>query len=151
VLKRINIQVILRVLIGLLLIVSGGEKLLSHYQNFLYVIESYAFLPTPIEKLAALTVPWIEFLVGISLVLGLWLNWSLKLAVGLFTCFITIVSQAIIRQLPITECGCFGEGLSFPLHVILLFDSCVFICLIFLNLTMGKAKNVSLDEYFQSQ
>ena len=146
--RQSNILVIIRILIGLLLITSGGEKLLNHYQNFLYVIQSYEIFPSSLEKLAAFIVPWIELLTGIFLILGLWLSWTLKSTALLLTGFILIVSQAIIRKLPITECGCFGELISFPLPVILTFDSVLFLLTLRMNLKIEQTKALSLDQYF---
>ena len=148
--KQINFLVIIRILIGLLLITSGGGKLLSHYQNFLYVIQNYEFLPPALEKFSALVVPWVELLTGIFLVLGLWLSWTIKIAALLFCSFITIVGQAIIRHLPITECGCFGELFSFPLHVVLVFDSSLALLTLFMMRKIDRIKALSLDHYFQA-
>src|SRR4051812_43532449 len=103
--------VILRIFIGMILLGSGVEKLLSPYQNFLYVIQSYQMLPSQLEFLAAVGVPWIELVAGLFMLLGLWLNLALLGAVGLFSSFIIIVGQALIRHLPIDHCGCFGEAL----------------------------------------
>jgi uncharacterized membrane protein YphA (DoxX/SURF4 family) len=140
--------VFIRILIGLLLIVSGGEKLLNHYQNFLYVIQSYEIFPTTIENLAAYIVPWIELLTGIFLLLGLWLSWTLKSTLLLFAGFILIVSQAIIRQLPISECGCFGSLISLPLWGVLTFDSVVFLLTLLLIVKIDLASRFSLDRFY---
>ena len=60
---------LLRILIGSIFIVSGLGKLLSPYQNFLYVIQAYQLLPAWGEALAAQIFPWVELLIGIFLAL----------------------------------------------------------------------------------
>src|SRR5262245_30475370 len=103
---------VLRVLIGLMFIVSGGEKLIWPYQNFLYVIQGYQLLPASAAMAAARVFPWVEFLVGVFLALGLWVPLALRAAAGMFTLFILIISQALLRKIPLGECGCFGELVS---------------------------------------
>lgn len=146
--RTINVFVILRILIGIVFIVSGFEKLTSPYQNFLYVIQSYEFVPKALEVLVAKAFPWFELIVGLFVVLGLWVRWSLAGAALMVVSFLTIVSQAIIRKLPIDECGCFGELVSFPLHVVLMIDLTLFCCIILLAVKYRQVSKCSLDHYF---
>ena len=75
--KGIPIYLVLRVLFGVFFMLVGGSKLFVPYQNFLYVIQSYQIFPPLIEELSARIVPWIEFFLGLFLVLGLWLKYVL--------------------------------------------------------------------------
>lgn len=144
----INFYIIARMLIGIMFIVSGFEKLISPYQNFLYVIEGYDLFPSFLEMMAAHAMPWVEFFLGIFLFLGLWLKWVLRAVLAVMLMFIVIVAQAIIRNLPIGECGCFGDFISLPLSVILLFDAAVFLVTGLLIEKEEKASLLSLDRYF---
>ena len=100
-------------MIGGLFVVSGFEKLIGPYQNFFYVIQNYSFLPLFLTEIAARLLPWFEFFLGIFLVLGLWTKWTLRAVMALLLMFMGVVIQALIRQLPITECGCFGGLILF--------------------------------------
>ena len=140
-----------RFFIGLLLIVTGTEKLLSPYQNFLYVVQGYQFLPSAGEEVVARIFPWIELFVGLFLVLGLWLEVALRGAAVLFLIFIIIVGQALIRKLPISECGCFGQLLSFPLPVIFMMDSMLLMLSGLLLLNLSQVFTPSLDRYLQDK
>ncbi|MBI3602028.1 MAG: DoxX family membrane protein [Candidatus Omnitrophica bacterium] len=142
--------VCLRLFIGLVLLVSGFEKLISPYQNFLYVIQAYQMFPSWMETAAALLVPWVELMVGIFLVLGLWLKRSLKGAVILLACFIIIVGQALLRHLPLEDCGCFGEAIHIPPQGIMVFDSLMLLSAFWLLRYPSKVKGLSLDKYFNS-
>ncbi|MCA9399913.1 MAG: DoxX family membrane protein, partial [Candidatus Omnitrophica bacterium] len=115
--KTINFYIFIRVFIGGLFIVSGFNKIVNPVENFQYIVETYDIFPDALEVVIARVVPWLELVFGIFCALGLWLTWSLRGIFCLFTGFIIILSQAIIRKLPIDECGCFGEGLSFPMPV----------------------------------
>lgn len=146
--RKINIFVVLRIVIGCLFIISGFEKLISPYQNFLYVIQGYQFLPDHGEEIVARVMPWVEFFTGIFLLLGFNLAWSLRAAFLFFLTFIIVVSQALIRHLPIDECGCFGELISFPPQGVLIMDSVCLILVAKLHQRLGKTSAMSLDQYF---
>ena len=138
--------VILRIFIGSILLVSGLEKVISPYQNFMYVIQGYEFLPSWMEKIVALSMPWAELIVGIFLVLGLWIQFSLKAAMLLFAGFIVVVGQALIRSLPIDQCGCFGESIHIPPKVIIVFDSFMLLVTMWLLRNPSKVNRCSLDK-----
>jgi len=144
----IKIFVIIRILIGCLFVVSGFEKLIGPYQNFMYVVQSYEFLPTILEEVVARILPWGEFFLGVFLVFGLWLKWTLRLTLTLIVMFILIVGQALLRKLPIDECGCFGGLVSLPLYGVLIFDSMLLLLTSLLLKYKNRTNILSLDGYF---
>ncbi len=147
--QKINLFVACRFLIGVFFIVSGAHKLLSPQGNFLYVVQSYDILPSALEKLAAAMVPWVEYLTGIFIVLGLWLRPALQGLRLLLIVFILIVSQAILRHLPLEECGCFGELFSLPLRTVLFMDTALLLFASLLVKNIEKIKSLSLDSHFE--
>lgn len=146
--KKVNVFFLFRLLLGGLFILSGAEKLLNHYQNFLYVVQSYSFLPPALEKLIAFIVPWVELILGLFLVLGLWLRYSLSALLLLILGFIVVVAQAILRGLPLDECGCFGSLITFRPEQVILLDSVLLFLTVILLLLLKKTRSLSLDEYF---
>ena len=140
---------LLRIFLGLLFVVSGGEKVIWPYQNFLYVIESYQILPGFLEIFVARVFPWLELILGIFMILGLWLSWTLRGVMVMVAIFIVIVSQAIIRGLPLSECGCFGQLISLPLHKIILLDSGIFMTVFLMIRKFKSASRFSLDNQFK--
>ena len=143
-----NPVVLIRILIGFLFVVSGTEKLLGHYQNFLYVIQGYDVVPAPWDEWVARFFPWIELLLGVFTMLGLWTIWALRGMLVSTTMFVFVVGQALWRNLPIEKCGCFGELVSIPLPTILLMDSVMWIYIAYLSIRMERTNRCSLDEYF---
>ncbi|MEI7998294.1 MAG: MauE/DoxX family redox-associated membrane protein [Candidatus Omnitrophota bacterium] len=141
---------ILRIFIGLVFIVSGFEKVISPYQNFLYVIQAYQLFPSWMETWVAMIFPWVELMIGIFTFLGLWLDLSLKGALLFFGCFVVIVGQALLRHLPLDQCGCFGEAIHIPPQTILVFDSFMLLSVFWLMRHFSKAKILSLDRHFNS-
>ncbi len=141
--------VFIRISIGLLLLVSGIEKLISPYQNFLYAIQAYAVLPGWGEELTARLMPWVELFLGLFLCLGLWTHWALKGALLLIMSFIIVVAQALMRGLPIDQCGCFGAAIHIPPKVIIVIDSALLLLTIVLLRNAAKANKFSLDRSFE--
>ena len=144
----IKFLVCVRILFGCLFIVSGFEKLIGPYQNFLYVVQSYEFLPTLLEEMVARTLPWIELFLGVFLVVGLWLKWALRSIGMVIFLFILIVGQALLRKLPIDECGCFGSLISLPLAGVLIFDGTLFLITGLLIKQEKHTRFCSLDQHF---
>lgn len=145
----VNWFVLSRILLGGLLVFSGFEKLTSPYQNFLYVVQSYDLVSHPLDEWVARFFPWGEFFAGVFIFLGLWTAWALRGSLILFTIFIGVVGQALIRQLPITECGCFGEALNLSLRTVLLLDSMLWLLTVKMLLNVPKVASLSVDQYFE--
>ena len=140
-----NALVLIRILIGMIFVVSGLEKLLSHYQNFLYVIQGYEIFHPPIDDLVARIFPWVEFILGIFTVLGFYTRWALRGVLLMSSVFLFVISQAILRNLPIQSCGCFGEMISIPLPMMLLVDSVLWIYTAYLIIRIDRTDRFSLD------
>lgn len=141
----------LRMFIGLIFVVSGSEKLLQHYENFLYVIQGYDILPWLwAQRLVAHLFPWVELMLGVFLILGLWLKQALYGVWLCFFMFIFLLGQAQVRMLPISDCGCFGDLIKFPLNVTMSFDSVLFLITSILLFSLPKTRVLSLDSHFLS-
>ena len=112
------------------------------------MIQGYEMFPSYLEQFSAHIVPWLEFLLGVFLVLGLWLRLTLKAQCLLTASFIVAVGQALLRHLPLEDCGCFGEAFHFPLKTIILLDSALLAVIILLFLRLPKTARFSLDRYF---
>ena len=140
----------IRIFLGLLFILSGSQKLIHPYQNFQYVIEAYAILPSgPWGMLVAKVMPWVELATGVFLLVGLWAIPALQMAKILFLTFIIIVGQALVRHLPIYECGCFGEALSVPPEVMLMLDTVFFTLTVFMTRHRPKVIRFGLDQLYE--
>lgn len=139
---------LLRIVIGSILLVSGFEKAIHPYQNFLYVVQAYQILPGWAEALTAVVAPWVELMIGLFLVLGLWTMKALRWALMLFAVFIVVVGQALMRGLPLDHCGCFGSWMQVTPQQIIVFDSFCFLALMVLARYWTKTRRFSLDERF---
>ena len=111
-----------RVLVGVLLVVSGFEKLIGPYQNFGFVIEQYRVVGSEQAVWIARTLPWFELVAGGFFALGLWTRVFGAAVLGMFAVFLGAVGQALVRRLPMDECGCFGDLISIPLPAVFAMD-----------------------------
>lgn len=112
----------LRIGVGLMFAVSGFEKLIGPYQNFMFVIEQYQTLQGEPAALLAQTLPWVELIAGVFFMLGLWTTVSGAAILAMFGIFLGAVGQALVRRLPMDECGCFGNLISIPLPAVFAMD-----------------------------
>lgn len=95
----------IRLGIGFLFIYASIDKVL-YPEKFAVVIYNYRILPYELVNLVAILVPWLEIAIGVTLILGIWLETSAFLLSGLTLGFTILIISAIVRGLNI-ECGCF--------------------------------------------
>jgi hypothetical protein len=140
--------ILLRIVIGGVFVASGLGKLLSPYQNFLYVVQAYQLLPSGGEVLVAQIFPWIELITGIFVLLGLWTPWGLRGALLLFNIFVLVVGQALLRGLPLADCGCFGGLVHLKPQVVIIMDSAGLLLTLLLIRNFSQTRKFGLDSFF---
>ena len=69
-------------------------------------IHNFHVTPIAIENLAALILPWLELIIGVFLIIGLFLEGTTSIIIALLIFFIIILSQAVLRGIDV-HCGCF--------------------------------------------
>lgn len=138
----------IRILLGVLFVISGGEKIISPVENFLMVIHGYDFLPQPLERLAAMVFPWVELFTGLFLLAGLWLRQALMVLIMMSVSLMLVVGQAILRRLPMENCGCFGELIHLPLQGVFFVDLTVLALSVFCLVNYKKAMRFSVDAMY---
>jgi len=107
---RVGLIPLLTIALGLIFIYSAVPKILEVH-DFARDIRNYRFMPSWSYNLAALWLPWIEILAGVSTVLGVWKKGGNVVILGLLIVFTSVVISAVIRGLDI-DCGCFGHTAS---------------------------------------
>ena len=141
----------LRILIGILFLVSGTEKLTRNYENFILVVQSYKVLSDHGAVTVARVIPWVELALGIFLIAGFKMRASLTALWILVSAFIAVVGSALFRKLPIDDCGCFGDAVSFPLQGILIFDAALWALLLLMIVFHRVFSSFSVDDYFKNK
>ncbi len=120
------------------------------YQNFLSVVHSYEVLKGPAAQAFAVALPWAEFILGVFLIFGLWLKPVLLTLWGMNTVFIGVLASAMIRRLPIRECGCFGESFSLPPGWMLCLDILLWCVFMGLSRYFQHTRSCGLDKKFEN-
>ena len=96
----------LRIFLGVIFIYASIDKIVDPIK-FSDLIDNYHITPVKLNNLAALVIPWIELVVGVFLVLGIYIRGSSVIVIVLLLWFIFILSQALARGINV-NCGCFN-------------------------------------------
>lgn len=99
-------QFAVRIIMGGLFIFAGFGKILDPVE-FASSIYNYKLLPEVIIGLAAVTIPWVEFLSGTALLLGMKIKGASLSIASLLIIFISILIISAARGLDV-DCGCFS-------------------------------------------
>jgi len=105
-LKRTVYYHILRLALGGVFLYASLDKIL-HPQAFAQAVYNYQILPDAAVNLAALILPWLELLLGLCLVVGIWMPGATVTTTGLLFVFIGALVFNLARGLDI-HCGCFS-------------------------------------------
>jgi uncharacterized membrane protein YphA (DoxX/SURF4 family) len=112
-----------RVLVGTVLVYAGASKAAGPSEEFANIIVSYGLIGADLARPLAAFLPWIELAVGWALLLGVEIRTTAAVSVGLFAMFIFAIGHAIAIGIPLTNCGCFGDGVHIPPKLGLLLDA----------------------------
>jgi hypothetical protein len=93
-------------LLALLLLFAGLTKI-GEAGIFARQIHYYRLVPFGLENLIAITLPWIELVMALAILLRLDPHAGSVAGAGLMGLFVLVVGIAVLRGLDI-ECGCFG-------------------------------------------
>jgi uncharacterized membrane protein YphA (DoxX/SURF4 family) len=97
---------LVRVGCGLILLYASWGKILDP-AGFARVIQNYQLLPAALVHPAAIVLPWVEAVCGVSLVTGIRAGGGLLVFTGLMAVFTAALALNGVRGID-TECGCFS-------------------------------------------
>jgi len=139
---------LLRVVIGALFVYSGFSKLIRPIEYFEVAVAQYDVIPDFLTHYLCSMVPWIELIGGAYLFLGYQIPISGGVLVFLTGVFQVALAQALLRKLPMDECGCFGgNSIHLSLYQSFVMDTMIVIGLIYLS-TSENSFLLSLDNAF---
>ena len=98
----------LRCFLAIVFIWAAVHKIVDPAE-FALNLATYQILPLSLINLQAIGLPWLELIIGIFLLLGLWTRESALVTVGMNIMFIIAISIALYRGEEIM-CGCFASG-----------------------------------------
>ena len=101
----IKLPFIFRLILGLVFIYASYEKILDPI-GFSKNIHNYHVTPIFIENFIALVLPWMELIIGLFLIFGLFLEGTISITISMLVFFILLLLQAVLRGIDV-HCGCF--------------------------------------------
>jgi uncharacterized membrane protein YphA (DoxX/SURF4 family) len=104
-----RVTLVLRLLLGAVFVYAAYTKLRQSWLLFALSIDSYQLLPDWAVFAVARTLPWLELVLGLSLMAGVWLRYLSLLAAAILATFFTVMLISYFRGAGI-DCGCFGVG-----------------------------------------
>ncbi len=99
---------IVRVLLGALLLAAGALKV-GHAPELAASIAGFRLLPAAIAGPLALALPYVELLLGVYLVAGLFTRVVAAIVAVQFLLYSGAIASAVLRHIA-ANCGCFGPG-----------------------------------------
>ena len=100
------IMLLVRWVVGGVFVFAGALKIFDP-ASFAVDAGNYRLLPHEWINLVAIVLPWIEFVAGIMLIIGVWIRASALTITVMMVVFLAAIGQALARGLDI-RCGCFG-------------------------------------------
>ena len=141
---------LLRAAAGILFIYSGYSKLMDPSSRFMEAIMAYQLVNLQTASVLAAVLPWVELFSGAFFVLGLWLQPSLYVLWGISAIFFTAISSALLRGIPIQDCGCFGEKVhALPIQATLGIDAVLLVIFYWMHCVRKEIKKSSLDRFLE--
>ena len=103
------VALVLRIALGAILVYSAWSKLKDSWALFAMAVDSYQVLPLWGVRLVARTLPWVELLIGVLLIVGRWMRVATVACSILLLVFFGLMVRAHLKGMEI-NCGCFGPG-----------------------------------------
>ena len=97
-----------RLILGAVFIYASIDKIL-HPAAFAKVIYNYQILPGDLINITSLVLPWLELVLGLFLMIGLFREGSVCMATILMLIFLGVMIFSLARGLNI-HCGCFSTS-----------------------------------------
>ena len=110
---------VFRVILGVLFLWAGLSKM-PQPENFARTIDAFNLLPQILILPTAIILPWVEFLTGLSLLLGFKTRLSACICLGLLCLFVIALGINTVRGVNDISCGCFGIGIDDTLSTALI-------------------------------
>ena len=107
-----GISIALRLLLAGVFLFAGISKA-TDPSRFALDIQGYRLVPERMLMPAALYLPWLEIVCGISILSGVGLRGGLVVTSALLSIFLGAMMSAVIRGVDI-RCGCFGDAADRP-------------------------------------
>jgi hypothetical protein len=115
--------VVVRLALGCLFLWSSLPKIHQPY-GFLSAVYEYELVGPKLGMLVAMTLPWLELLVGMCLLGGIFVSGALLASAAMAAMFTFVIASALYRGLDIS-CSCFGASGTDTINYSTLLRACL--------------------------
>ncbi|MGA0849213.1 MAG: MauE/DoxX family redox-associated membrane protein [Chthoniobacterales bacterium] len=109
---------VLRLLLGGIFLWAGLSKVGEPMQTLATIYSYQIVVPDGLALAIAHALPWLEILIGVALLLGLIMPFTLAATAAVLLAFTALTAQAWWRELPI-DCGCLDLSALHPAFAVL--------------------------------
>ncbi|MHC4569363.1 MAG: MauE/DoxX family redox-associated membrane protein [Planctomycetota bacterium] len=118
---------VVRLGLGSIFLYSSLPKMRQPY-DFLSNVYNFELVGPKLGVLTAMALPWVELLVGICLIGGIFVSGALLVSIGMGAMFSFVIGSALYRGLNIS-CGCFSASSVEQIGYTTLIRACVIMLL----------------------
>ena len=137
-----------QIALGAIFVVAALPKV-ADPPSFAHMIYNYRLVPGAAVNALALIMPWVELLVGLALILGVWPREAAALAGFLLLVFIAAIGFNLVRGHAV-DCGCFDvhsagksrEELLNEMHWVLIRDAAMLLMVAQVLLASGRVRGL---------
>lgn len=94
-----------QIALGAIFVAAAWPKIIDP-PSFAHMIYNYRILPGGLVHISALVMPWVEIIVGLALILGVWTRPARWIVALLLAVFMIAITVNLLRGNAI-DCGCF--------------------------------------------
>lgn len=145
------VLLLIRLGVGGIFLLFGFIKAIEPKGAFFTSIIDYHILPESIVPAFAMIIIGLEITVGIFFMVGLFTRWAAWGISGLLVLFIIALSQAILRGLALSDCGCSGSliQLGEDPQTVLMRDIGMLIAMVWFIVQKTTSKKWTVDQLFE--
>ena len=103
-----------QIALGAIFVVAALPKI-TDPPSFAHMIYNYRILPGSLINISALVMPWLELVVGLALILGVWVRPARWIVTLLLVTFMIAIAINLGRDNAI-DCGCFDTSAANKTH-----------------------------------
>jgi uncharacterized membrane protein YphA (DoxX/SURF4 family) len=140
------LSLLIRLLLGGIFIVSGTAKL-PLQMEFVEIVQSYGILPDFIAVVYGFALPWVEFLVGCFLVVGIQIKSAVIVVILMCVSFLVgNIGAAVTGNYYCSDC--FGTLFSLTVSQAIAIDVFMLIASVILLFVAGRRELLGFDSWF---
>lgn len=104
-----RVVLIFRLILGVTFVYASLDKI-AHPEQFAKIVYNYKILPGFLINIYAVTLPWVELLAGLFLILGIFTESASLLTSFLLVIFVVAISINVFIRGVDLNCGCFSTN-----------------------------------------